>query len=156
MTIEVLEKARDTARKAGDKARVVTLNDVIAAVRKAETAGKKKVELTETMVNEALMGYRKMLKDGIAAAPVGSVLHQTYTEQLGILMEYCPPVLEDEIEIENLITKTLYTQNIPIGRKTKGQMMKALMPVLRAQYADMEVAMPLIEFMIAEAEKANG
>lgn len=156
MTIEVLEKARDTARKAGDKARVVTLNDVIAAVRKVETAGKKKIELTETMVNEALISYRKMLKDGIAAAPVDSVLHKIYTEQMDILMEYCPPVLEDEIEIENLILTTLHLHGIPIGKKNKGLMMKALMPVLRSHNADMGVAMPLIDFMISEAEKTNG
>lgn len=155
MTVEVLEKARDAARKSGDKARVVTLNDVIAAVRKAETAGKKKVELTEAMVDEALMSYRKMLKDGIAAAPVDSTLYQTYTEQLGILMEYCPSVLEDKTEIESLIVETLHEHNISISKKTRGQMMKALMPVLRARYADMGVAMPLIETMIAEAEKAN-
>ena len=65
MTIEILERARDAARKSGDKNRLLVLNDIIATVRKAETAGKKKVELTEAMVDEALLKYRKMLKDGI-------------------------------------------------------------------------------------------
>jgi hypothetical protein len=30
-----------------------------------------------------------------------------------------------------------------------------LMPALRAQYADMDVAMPIIEFMISQAESAS-
>lgn len=156
MTIEMLEQERDLARKSGCSGRLLLLNDIIAKARAKETAGKKKVELTEQLVNDTLVEYRKMLNDGIRQIPDTHPMNAEYKLQAAILSEFCPPVLEDEIEIENLITKTLYEQNISIGRKTKGQMMKALMPVLRAQYADMEVAMPLIEFMIAEAEKANG
>ena len=156
MTIEMLEQERNLARKTGNSERLLLLNDVIAKARAKETAGKKKIELTEQLVSDTLVEYRKMLLDGIRQMPDEHPKSTAYKVQLAILSEFCPPVLEDEIEIENLITKTLYTQNSPIGRKTKGQIMKALMPVLRAQYADMEVAMPLIEFMIAEAEKANG
>ena len=73
-----------------------------------------------------------------------------------ILEEYCPPVLEDEAQIESLITKVLYQNEVEISRKNKGKMMKVLMPALRAQYVDMEVAMPIIDFMISQAETANG
>ena len=65
-------------------------------------------------------------------------------------------MLEDEIQIENLIVKALYANNVEVGRKNKGKMMKVLMPALRAQYVDMDVAMPIIEFMISQAEIANG
>ena len=95
-----------------------------------------------------------MLKDGIKQMPEGHAVRAMYEAQMEILSEFCPPVLEDEVQIENLITKTLYVNNIEIGRKNKGKMMKVLMPALRAQYADMEVAMPIIEFMISQAESA--
>ena len=155
MTIEVLEQERDLARKAGNSERLMLLNDVIAKARAKETAGKKKVELTEQLVNDTPVEYRKMLLDGIRQIPDTHPTSTMYKVQMAILSEFCPPVLDDEIEIENLITKILYEQNIPIGKKNKGRMMKALMPALRAVYADMDVAMPLIDFMIAEAEKAN-
>ena len=156
MTIEILEQERNLARKTGNSERLLLLNDIIAKARAKETAGKKKIELTEQLVNDTLVEYRKMLLDGIRQIPDTHPMSTSYKVQMAILSEFCPPVLDDEIEIENLITKTLYDQNIPIGRKNKGKMMKALVPVLRARYADMDVAMPIIEFMISEAEKANG
>ena len=154
MTIEMLEQERNLARKAGNSERLLVLNDIIAKARAKETAGKKKIELTEQLVNDTLVEYRKMLKDGIKQMPEGHAVRTMYEAQMEILGEFCPPVLEDEVQIENLIVKTLYANNIEVGRKNKGKMMKVLMPALCAQYADMDVAMPIIEFMISQAETA--
>ena len=155
MTIEMLEQERNMARKNGQNERLLLLNDIIAKARAKETAGKKKIELTEQLVNDTLVEYRKMLKDGIKQMPEGHAVRAMYEAQMKILSEFCPPVLEDEVQIENLIVKTLYANNIEIGRKNKGKMMKVLMPALRAQYADMDIAMPIIEFMIKQAEAAT-
>ena len=155
MTIEMLEQERNLARKNGNSERLLVLNDIIAKARAKETAGKKKIQLTEQLVNDTLVEYRKMLKDGIKQMPEGHSVRVMYEGQLMILEEFCPPVLEDEIQIENLITKTLYANQIEVGRKNKGKMMKELMPALRAQYADMDVAMPIIDFMISQAEAAS-
>lgn len=155
MTIEMLEQERNLARKNGNSERLLVLNDIIAKARAKETAGKKKIELTEQLVNDTLVEYRKMLKDGIKQMPEGHAVRIMYETQMEILSEFCPPVLEDEIQIENLITKILYMDNIGISRKNKGRMMKALMPALRAKYVDMDIAMPIIDFMISQAEAAN-
>lgn len=154
MTIEKLEQERNLARKNGNSERLLVLNDIIAKARAKETAGKKKIELTEQLVNDTLVEYRKMLKDGIKQMPEGHAVRAMYETQMEILGEFCPPVLEDEIQIENLIVKTLYANNIEVGRKNKGKMMKVLMPALRAKYVDMDIAMPIIEFMISQAETA--
>lgn len=155
MTIEMLEQERNLARKNGNSERLLVLNDIIAKARAKETAGKKKIELTEQLVNDTLVEYRKMLKDGIKQMPEGHAVRVMYETQMEILSEFCPPVLEDEIQIENLITKILYMDNIGISRKNKGRMMKTLMPALRAKYVDMDIAMPIIDFMISQAEAAN-
>ena len=155
MTIEMLERERILARKNGNSERLLVLNDIIAKARAKETAGKKKIELTEQLVNDTLVEYRKMLKDGIKQMPEGHAVRAMYEAQMEILSEFCPPVLEDEIQIKSLITEVLYMDNIGISRKNKGRMMKALMPALRAKYVDMDIAMPIIEFMIAEAEKVD-
>lgn len=155
MTIEMLEQERNLARKNGNSERLLVLNDIIAKARAKETAGKKKIKLTEQLINDSLVEYRKMLKDGIKQIPEGHAVRAMYEEQLDILSEFCPTVLEDENQIKNLITKVLHEQNIEISRKNKGRMMKALMPALRAEYADMDVAMPIIDFMISQAEAAN-
>lgn len=152
MTIEMLEQERNLARKNGNSERLLVLNDVIAKARAKETAGKKKIELTEQLVNDSLVEYRKMLKDGIKQMPEGHAVRAMYEEQLEILSEFCPTVLEDEIQIKNLITKVLHEQNIEVSRKNRGRMMKALTPALRAEYTDMDIAMPIIESMIFQAE----
>ena len=152
MTIEMLEQERNLARKNGNSERLLVLNDIIAKARAKETAGKKKIELTEQLVNDSLIEYRKMLKDGIKQMPEGHAVRAMYEEQLEILSEFCPTVLEDENKIKNLITKVLHEQNIEISRKNRGRMMKALMPALRAEYTDMDIAMPIIESMIFQAE----
>ena len=152
MTIEMLEQERNLARKNGNSERLLVLNDIIAKARAKETAGKKKIELTEQLVNDSLVEYRKMLKDGIKQMPEGHAVRAMYEEQLDILGEFCPTVLEDEIQIENLITKVLHEQNIEVSRKNRGRMMKALIPALRAEYTDMDIAMPIIESMIFQAE----
>lgn len=157
MTIEMLEQERTLARKNGQNERLLVLNDIIANIRRKEAGkagAKKKVELTESLIADTLVEYRKMLKDGIKQMPEGHAVRAMYEEQKLIVEEFCPAVMEDEIEIENLIVKTLYSQNIEISAKNKGKMMKALMPALRAVYADMDVAMPIIEFMIKQSEKA--
>lgn len=155
MTIEMLEQKRNLARKNGNNKRLLVLNDIIAKARAKETAGKKKIELTEQLVNDTLVEYRKMLKDGIKQMPEGHAVRAMYEDQMTILEEFCPPVLEDEIQIENLIVKILYSNNIEVSHKNKGKMMKALMPALRAQYADMDIAMPIIDFLISNAEAAS-
>ena len=152
MTIEMLEQERNLARKNGNSERLLVLNDIIAKARAKETAGKKKIELTEQLVNDSLVEYRKMLKDGIKQMPKGHAVRVMYEEQLNILSEFCPVVLEDENQIENLITKVLHEQNIEVSRKNRGRMMKALIPALRAEYTDMDIAMPIIESMIFQAE----
>lgn len=152
MTIEMLEQERNLARKNGQNARLLVLNDIIAKARAKETAGKKKISLTEQLVNDTLVEYRKMLKDGIKQMPEGHKVRVMYEEQFTIVEEFCPPVMEDETQIENLITQTLYSQNIEISQKNKGKMMKALMPALRAVYADMDVAMPIIDWMISQSK----
>jgi hypothetical protein len=155
MTIEMIERARDISRKEGNKARLLVLNDIIATVRKAETAGKKKVELTEAMVDEALIKYRKMLKDGIKQMPENSKLRETYEEQLNILMEFCPVIIDGEVEIKSIILVTLNENKIPVGKKSKGLMMKALMPVFKSRHVDTEIAMPIIDELIAIAESTG-
>ena len=152
MTIEMLEQERNLARKNGNSERLLVLNDIIAKARAKETAGKKKIELTEQLVNDSLVEYRKMLKDGIKQMPEGHAVRAMYERQLEILSEFCPAVLEDEIQIKNLITKVLHEQNIKVSRKNRGRMMKALIPALRAEYTDMDIAMPIIESMIFQAE----
>ena len=152
MTIEMLEQERNLARKNGNSERLLVLNDIIAKARAKETAGKKKIELTEQLVNDSLVEYRKMLKDGIKQMPEGHAVRAMYERQLEILSEFCPTVLEDENQIKKLITKVLHEQNIEVSRKNRGRMMKALMPALRAEYTDMDIAMPIIESMIFQAE----
>ena len=158
MTIRQIEIERNQARVEGNQARLIFLNDVLAKIRRKET-GKDgatgRVEITEKIVDETLIEYRKMLKEGIKMSPEGHAVRTNYEAQLKMLMEFCPPVMDNEIEVENLITDFLYSKEVPISEKNRGLIMRTLMPVFRAQRVDMDVAMPIIDFMISQAESAS-
>ena len=87
--------------------------------------------------------------------PDGAEVKQTYEMQLNILMEYCPPVIDDEAVIKNMIETTLHLHGIAASKKNKGVMMKTLMPIFKKNHVDTGVAMPLIDLMIKETEAIN-
>ena len=69
MALEFLQKEMQIALKTNDKLRRMVLGDIIASIQKMATAGKTKVEITDTMVDEALIKYQKMVQE-MPAFPV--------------------------------------------------------------------------------------
>ena len=68
MTLEFLQKEMQNALKTNDKLRRMVLGDIIASIQKLATAGKTKIEITDTMVDEALIKYiSKVGSEGIIA-----------------------------------------------------------------------------------------
>ena len=95
---------------------------------------------------EEIAGNKEIIADGSDAELVEMAKMENAELEAEVVK------LEDEIKIENLITKVLHEQNIEVSRKNRGRMMKALIPALRAEYTDMDIAMPIIESMIFQAE----
>ena len=132
--------------KEGATLKKEVLTDMIDSIQKASITPKGRVEITEELVNEALIKYQKMTQEMIDTCPESRV--QTlaiYNARMDIEKEYAPQLVVDEAEITNMITSMC--EGIEMTKKNKGQIMKTIMPQLKGK-VDMSIANKVIGGML--------
>lgn len=138
---EVLKKDMIKALKEKDKFKRLTLADMIAAIDKAATSGKARVEITEELVNSTLLKYQKTVQEMIDTCPEGKKYankKQEYLNKLEIVLQYVPILISNEDEIKKMIISVL-GENFDFKKENKGMIMKKVMPTLKGK-VDMSVA----------------
>ena len=146
MNLEILQKDKIKAMKEGASLKKEVLTDMIDSIQKASITPKGRVEITEELVNEALIKYQKMTQEMIDTCPESRV--QTlaiYNARMDIVKEYAPQLVVDEAEITNMITSMC--ESIEMTKKNRGQIMKTIMPQLKGK-VDMSVANRVIGGML--------
>ena len=146
MNLEILQKDKIKAMKEGAALKKEVLTDMIDSIQKASITPKGRVEITEELVNEALIKYQKMTQEMIDTCPKSRV--QTlaiYNARMDIVKEYAPQLVVDEAEITNMITSMC--EGIEMTKKNRGQIMKTIMPQLKGK-VDMSVANRVIGGML--------
>ena len=146
MNLEILQKDKIKAMKEGAALKKEVLTDMIDSIQKASITPKGRVEITEELVNEALIKYQKMTQEMIDTCPESRV--QTlaiYNARMDIVKEYAPQLVVDEAEITNMITSMC--EGIEMTKKNRGQIMKTIMPQLKGK-VDMSVANRVIGGML--------
>lgn len=150
MTWEALQNLKIASMKSCDKSRIKVLNDVIALVQKEQTKGKVKIEVTEQMITDCLIKEQKLLEEMVATCPdEGKYAERLadYMMQLSIIKEYAPQMITDEAVIRTMILDA-NNGEIELIKKNKGQIMKTIMPVLKAANCDMRVAQEVINTLL--------
>lgn len=150
MKWEALQSLKVASMKSCDKARIKVLNDVIALVQKEQTKGKVKTEVTEQMITDCLIKEQKLLEEMVATCPdEGKYAERLadYMMQLSIIKEYAPQMITDEAVIRTMILDA-NNGEIELIKKNKGQIMKTIMPVLKAANCDMRVAQEVINTLL--------
>ena len=145
---ETLKHDMVVALKNGEKSRRVTLADIVATIDKAATAGKQRVEITDTLVDEVLIKYEKTVQEMIDTCPTDEKYSQTrkeYLEKLNIVREYAPKVISDENEITNMIYAWSEENQIEITAKNRGVVMKKIMPWLKENCCDMKISQSILK-----------
>ena len=146
MNLEILQKDKIKAMKEGAALKKEVLTDMIDSIQKASITPKGRVEITEELVNEALIKYQKMTQEMIDTCPESRV--QTlaiYNARMDIVKEYAPQLVVDEAEITNMITSMC--EGIEMTKKNRGQIMKTIMPQLKGK-VDMSIANKVIGGML--------
>lgn len=149
MTLQELQSFKIEAMKAGDKARVKVLNDIIVLVQKEQTKGKVKVEATEAMIAACATKAQKTLEEMVATCPGSAEYAERladYTAQLTIANEYAPKMITDPEEIRRMVLDVLNNE-YGLEKKNRGVIMKIVMPVLKGK-VDMAVANKVIGDML--------
>ena len=143
MKLETIQESIKIAMKAHATLEVETLRSVVAAVKKA--AIDRRCEITEALVDEMLLKEVKIIKEQIETCPATRPeILEEYEHRLMIIENFAPKLVTDPIEITAMIEATLVKAGVDIETANKGQVMKAVMPVLKGK-VDMKIANQIID-----------
>ena len=146
---ETLKADMTKALKDGDKKRRLTLADIVATIDKASTSGKTRLEITDALVDEVLIKYKKTIQEMVDGCPADrTTLKAEYENKLAITLEYTPKVVDDPFEVETLILNFACENNLVLTKSNKGAIMKAIMPFLKQNNCDMKVANGILNKVI--------
>jgi uncharacterized protein YqeY len=146
---ETLKADMTKALKDGDKERRLTLADIVATIDKASTSGKTRLEITDALVDEVLIKYKKTIQEMVDGCPADrTTLKAEYENKLAITLEYAPKVVDDPFEVETLILNFACENNLVLTKSNKGAIMKAIMPFLKQNNCDMKVANGILNKVI--------
>ena len=145
MKFEDLQKAMFDAMKAHDAARKETISLLVAGVKKAAIDAGERDNITEDMVNAAILKELKATKEQIETCPESRQdLLEQYKAKLAVIEEFAPKMLSEE-EIEAILRKKFADV---IATKNKGMIMKAVMAELKGK-ADGKVINSVVAKLLA-------
>ena len=146
MTLKTIQESIKIAMKTHATLEVETLRSVVAAVKKA--AIDRQCEITEELVDEMLLKEVKIIKEQIETCPATRPeMLEEYEHRLMIVENFAPKLVTDPIEITAMIEATLVKAGVDIETANKGQVMKAVMPVLKGK-VDMKIANQVITTLL--------
>ena len=154
---EQIKADMTAALKAGHKLRRVTLADMVATIDKAATSGKKRVEITNALVDEVLTKYKKTVQEMVDTCPDTDKYADKKAEyliKLEIAKEYAPVVIDDVDEIKKMIYLWGCGNQVSIVSQNKGIIMKAIMPWLKQNNCDMKAAQEALKQAMADGDAA--
>jgi uncharacterized protein YqeY len=129
MTLDVLQKEMITAMKAGNKLRKETISSLIGAVKKTAIDKLCKDNITEELVNEALLKEKKTMQEMIDTCPAERVETMVeYKTKMEVINEFVPKMLSEKevLEIVSDILSMTTATNV-------GAAMKLVMPKLKGK-----------------------
>ena len=149
MTLEVLQSEMIQAMKNQDKTRKLVLSGLVDAVKKAAIDKNCRDNITEALVNEVLLKYKKMVQEMIDTCPASRVeTLDIYKQQMKIVSEFAPTLMTDENEIYNIILDVVNNE-IEFTKANRGKIMKIIAPVFKGK-ADMSVVNKVVGGMLQQ------
>ena len=144
MTIEQLKKDLVVAMKKGDEIEKQVIRSLIAAATNAAIAKNQKDNITEELVDSAILKEKKTLVEMIDGCPKDRTdLLDEYTNKLCIVKHYAPTLLDNPEEIRAIVIGELRAAGVEATKANKGLVMKTLMPLFKGK-ADMKIVNQVI------------
>lgn len=143
MKLEKLQHEKFAALKSGDKMRTNIITDIIGNVKRAAIDKNCRDNIPESMVDEVLLKYQKMVQEQIDTCPAGRVeALAEYKRQMEIVAEFAPTLIADEEEIRRLILDVVNGE-VEFSKANRGKIMKIVAPALKGK-VDMSVVNTVI------------
>lgn len=148
MTLEKLQNEMITAMKDKDRLRKSVLSGMVDAVKKSSMTNKGRVEITEKLVDEVLLKYKKTVQEQIDTCPADRIeTLAEYKAQMEIVAEFAPTLITDETEIRYLILDIINNEH-EFSKSNRGVLMKILAPVLKKCNVDIGIASKVLGTML--------
>ena len=148
MTLKKLQLEMVQALKDGNKFRKQVLSELVGAVKKAAIDKKCKDNIPETLVDETLLKFKKLVQEQIDTCPAERAqMLENYKDQMKIVAEFAPTLITDEDEIQNSILNIINGE-IELTKANRGKIMKTISPVFKGK-ADMGVVSRVVGGMLA-------
>lgn len=147
MTLEKLQNEMIASMKNKDKLRKSVLSGMVDAVKKASMTNNGRVEITEQLVDEVLLKYKKMVQEQIDTCPADRTeALEGYKAQMVVVTEFAPNLITDENEIKLMILD-LVNSEIAFTKANRGKIMKIVAPVCKGK-ADMSIVNKVLGGML--------
>ena len=147
MTLERLRSEMIQAMKNKDKLRKSVLAGMVDDIKKASMTNNGRVEITERLVDEVLLKYKKMVQEQIDTCPIERIeTLEEYKAQMAIVAEFAPTLITDENEIKLMILD-LVNSEVGFTKANRGKIMKIIAPVCKGK-TDMSVVNKVLGGML--------
>lgn len=144
MTLEKLQSEMVQALKDGNKLRKQVLSELVGAVKKAAIDKKCKDDIPETLVDETLLKYKKVVQEQIDTCPADRPqMLENYKDQMKIVAEFAPVLMTSPVQIEIAVRRLILDNNIEPVKSNRGAIMKIVAADLKGK-ADMGVVSKVV------------
>ena len=130
MQFDQLQKDMIAAMKDHNKSRKDSISVLVSAAKKIAIDGGCRDNISEDIVNQAVLKELKSVKEQIETCPADRTdLLEEYKSRLAVFEEYAPKMLSAE-EVEKIL-KDKFAE--VLAGKNKGMIMKTIMPELKGK-----------------------
>ena len=134
MTLEKLQSEMIQAMKNKDKTRKSVLSSLVDAVKKVAINKNCRDNITEAMVDEVLLKYKKMVQEMIDTCPADRVeTLADYQSQMAIVTEFAPTLITDEDQIKTIVLDFATENNIELTKNNRGKIMSIISKCLKGK-----------------------
>ena len=144
MTLEKLQSEMVQALKDGNKLRKQVLSELVGAVKKAAIDKKCRDDIPETLVDETLLKYKKVVQEQIDTCPADRPqMLENYKDQMKIVAEFAPVLMTSPVQIEIAVRRLILDNNIEPIKSNRGAIMKVVAANLKGK-ADMGIVSKVV------------
>ena len=148
MTLEQLQSCMIYEMKSGDKFRKNVISAIIAQIKNVAIDKNCRDNITEDIVNEVLLKYKKMVQEQIDTCPADRTeTLEEYKAQMAVVAEFAPTLITDEVEVKTIVTELADKNGIKLIKSNRGNIMKVVAANLKGK-ADMGVVNRVVGGML--------
>ena len=144
MTLEILQNEMIASMKNHDKPRKAVLASMVDAVKKAAIDKGCRDNVPESLVNEVLLKYKKLVQEQIDTCPAERAeTLEDYKYQMSVVAEFAPVLMTSPVQIEIAVRRLILDNNIEPIKSNRGVIMKLVAANLKGK-ADMSVVSKVV------------